>query len=61
MRPEFSRHGQLRLPRAKQAAVGWKNLAPPKSRQALPIEVVFLVVNWLLLQRSYEAALAAWL
>ena len=49
MRPEFSRHGQLRLPRAKQAAAGWKNLAPPKSRQALPIEVVFLVVNWLLL------------
>ncbi|CAK0878156.1 unnamed protein product [Prorocentrum cordatum] len=59
MRPEFSRHGQLRLPRAKQAAVGWKNLAPPKSRQALPIEVVFLIVNWILFQRSYEAALAA--
>eukprot|EP00959_Pyramimonas_sp_CCMP1952_P216230 4522530-Pyramimonas_sp.AAC.1 len=38
MRPEISRHGQLRLPQAKQAAVGWRNLAPPKSRQALPIE-----------------------
>ena len=27
----------------------------------MPIEVVFLIVNWLLLQRSFEAALAVWL
>ncbi|CAK0911875.1 unnamed protein product [Prorocentrum cordatum] len=59
--PRYARTGQFELPLSKQAAKGWRNLAPARSRMALPCEVVAMVVNYVPHQRGAPEALAIWL
>ncbi|CAK0878435.1 unnamed protein product, partial [Prorocentrum cordatum] len=59
--PRYARTGQFELPLSKQAAKGWRDLAPARSRMALPYEVVAMVVNYVSHQRGTPEALAIWL
>ena len=43
--------------RSRQALKGWRKLAPPTSRMAVPYEIVAMIVNFLLFKGFRQAAL----
>ena len=56
--PRFARWGDLKLPRAIQAAKGWKVRSPATSRLPLPWEVIALLASRLLLEGKRRMAFA---
>ena len=59
--PRYNKSGPFDLPLAKQASKGWRNLAPPKSRMALPFEIVAMIINYLSYHGMQQIAIAVWL
>jgi hypothetical protein len=56
--PQYSRHGQERLPLARQAAAGFMRLDPARTRLPLPAVVVAALANELVLMGEMAAARA---
>jgi hypothetical protein len=55
-RPEFSRLGDLKAPRAWRALKGWRKLCPPRSRLAFPL-AVWCGLSWRMVVHG-QAAMA---
>ena len=54
--PRYSRHGQNRLPLARQAAAGFKRLDPTQTQLPLPAVMITALANELARRRAINAA-----